>query len=295
MDLIVILKNLEIHPPEKRLRYFLPTLIGMDFFSHIENPKEENIYQYFQILEKLASLSNPLGFTLGVASVVLATIPAQILYSLGKKLNRWEEWLLFKEHGKVFAFAVSEKGWKGKLTNLNTNLTVHSNLNTYTLQGEKSIVTNGYDADFYLVVTKENPSATYPILLIPNSIPGLIVQRLNILSLPELTHAQLEFQNINLNPSHKLNLNYQDFIHVLPIWERFSLQYIGFEYIKQYLPVDSYKKTKNKMSQLTSKIVKEGIQNLTWKDTMYLSLLWKNTLIEIPGEEGKLIQLLLVQ
>jgi hypothetical protein len=203
-----------------RFREYSPTLAQKKIFSHLENNSFE---QYVKFLEHLRALSySSLGIGIALGLMPEINLCGNILY-LAQKKDSFHELI---SGSKIFSFAASEKGWKGRIKNIKTNL--QSIDGKILLNGEKGFVTNGRNPDYYLVLAQYPPN--FSVILLPSDAPGLGISPFDLSYAKEATHSELTFNNITLKSEQILDLNYKMHGKSLQYLEIFSLQiiFLGF-------------------------------------------------------------------
>lgn len=225
-ELIKNLDQLVEIPVHDRLRAILPTLSRIGMFSHLRDHHADNLNLYADILRFLGFHSHPSAFGLGLASMVQANLPGNIL-----KLGRRDEEMNRLISGEsIFSFAVSERGWKGRLSNTITRITKQEDI--FVLNGEKGFATNGRNADFFLIVCAYNPAGDsideriYKVAILPKDTQGMEILPFDLEESQEATHAVLKLENVLVPKESLLEINYKEHARYLPHWERFCFHFL---------------------------------------------------------------------
>lgn len=275
-----------------KFRKFLPTLSENGFFTHLIENRETHFSRYRDILVYLGSHPNPSSIGLGMAGLAMANLSGNLLRLAGRE----KELRDLITGNSIFSFAVSEKGWKGKLSGIKTTISKPDSKDEdavdivdaekvresdqFLLNGKKGFATNGRQADSFLVLAKNPDSETgYSLVLIPKATAGLEIKPFDLDGLKEATHAELNFQDVKIQKEHFLTLDYKTHGKYLPIWELFSLQFLMlglFQKIKKDKDVSKehgknleniIEDWENQLELKFRSLIEEGISSLRLRDS----------------------------
>jgi hypothetical protein len=296
--------KLESVPVYERFRAALSDLCGTDlnFFS-VLSPKVPSIFRdlsgsenrklasqrrlewlnYYRCLDSLGKTS--LGFGIGMGSMAMANLVGSILrFTESSKelddLTRGE---------KIFSIAISEPGWKGKITNIQTSLQKNRgdqrNNSESFLFGTKGFATNGRVADCFLVLAKEEESfsegenfggQSFLLVRIYPDDPGLRLEPFDLDYAQEATHAKLFFDHIPVPENRFLRFPYKDHAKSLQYLEGFSFQILFLSRIREIGSRDSSVLFQNQewteILKEYSKVLREGLEVLVTRGITGLGL-----------------------
>ncbi len=287
-----VLERLSGSSPYSKLRNCIPVLAKSGFYDSIPNPNPDSYFLYTSILECMGGHSDPSSFGLGLGALAMAATCGQIL----KAANRTEELSRLIEGDEIFAYAVSEKGWGGKIQNLRTIL-MPSYSGSYILEGSKHFTTNGREADKFIIVA--NDSSGFPIsILIPRNTEGLEILEFELPWCIEATHAQLVFHKIHVFKDSILDWDYARCGRVLASWERFSLNFLILGLVERilrerpdFVPFD-YSQMEKEVFEIRSKLYRKleqisqvGIESIQLRDTIVFSGLFQNYFMSSDWEK----------
>ncbi|TGK04152.1 acyl-CoA dehydrogenase [Leptospira langatensis] len=168
---------------------------------------EEGRYREFH--EKLFLLpSFPHGIGVGVGIMAQTNVAGKILRMVSGKENGVPTKPGTKELAAtildrlssglgILGLGVSEPEWMGKLTNLKS---VARCLPSGELELDfyKGFVTNGADAEGFLVVTKKEGSSDYGVYYIPRDIAGLELEEFHLEYAMEATHCKIKGEKLRI-------------------------------------------------------------------------------------------------
>ncbi|TGM98820.1 acyl-CoA dehydrogenase family protein [Leptospira dzoumogneensis] len=107
----------------------------------------------------------------------------------------------------ILGLGVSEPGWMGKLTNLKSTAKVLPS-GEIEINFHKGFVTNGADAEGYLVVAKEEEQNRFGVFYIPRDFPGLKMEEVYLDVAREATHCKITGENFKLPSSYHFIKDY---------------------------------------------------------------------------------------
>jgi acyl-CoA dehydrogenase len=174
----------------------------------------------------------------------------------------------------IAAIAMSEPGVGSDLQSVKTSA-VKNAAGDYTLNGAKTFITNGWNADLVIVVAKTNPALGAKgtsLLLVERGMAGFERgKRLNKLGLKAQDTAELFFDNVQVPAANLLGAEGQGFVYLmqqLP-WERMQIA-IGavasaqqaieetMAYVRERKvfgnPVAAFQNTRFKLAELQSQV-----------------------------------------
>jgi hypothetical protein len=291
-----------------RFRAILPVFSKIGMFVHIREFNDNNLQLYVDILRYLGGHEHESAYGLGLASMVQTNLPGNILRIEGR-MKALEDLVSGRQ---IFSFAVSEKGWRGRLSNTKTNLSLNSE-NKFILSGEKGFATNGRQADVYLVVARTFDPEEYKIIFLPRNTAGLEIEPFDLDESKEATHAIIRFKDIAIPKDNILNLNYKEHARYLPYWERFCFHLLLSGLAIRILSEDKHPDLSSHRQELTSElgsmdekisqklkmVVSSGIHILKLKDSI-IGQEFINKLLQLEGissiyPELKLFERLILQ
>ncbi|TGJ99190.1 acyl-CoA dehydrogenase [Leptospira semungkisensis] len=97
----------------------------------------------------------------------------------------------------ILGLGVSEPEWMGKLTNLKSIARTLPD-GSIELDFFKGFVTNGADAEGFLIVARKDGSPEYGVYYIPRDIPGLSVEEFHIEYAMEATHCKIKAEKLRI-------------------------------------------------------------------------------------------------
>jgi hypothetical protein len=223
----------------QRFREYSPILAQKNVFFHLEKDSFELYVNFLEHLRALSYSSIGLGIALGLMPEI--NFCGNILY-LAQKKDSFHELI---SGSKIFSFAASEKGWKGRIKNIRTNLlSIDGN---FLLNGEKGFATNGRCPDYFIVLAQYPPN--FSAILLPADSPGLEIRPFDLSYAKEATHSELTFNNIFLKSEQILDFDYKMHGKSLQYLEIFSLQMILLGFL------DMIKKQESLSSKLQNSIL----------------------------------------
>lgn len=101
----------------------------------------------------------------------------------------------------IVGLGVSEPGWMGKLSNIKSTAKVKED-GAYLLNFFKGFVTNGADAEGYLIVAKLDGTGDFGVFYIPRSWSGLTVEEFHLDYAKEATHCTISGENLEVPSKH---------------------------------------------------------------------------------------------
>ena len=215
--------------PEHIYKLVLPYLIENDFLSVLED--KIGFREFHEKLIKLSSL--PHGVGLGVSLMAQVNIAGQVLKILCKQENQIAKNLLksLVKGENIISLGVSEKGWKGKISNTKTEIFQEGH--TYYLSGEKAFFTNGGSSTSFLVVAKWKES--YAIAHIHNNQNGVRVQPFHLSFAKEATHCSMQLDKVEIAEENLFPIDYSNYSENLRFSEMLSLCAIFVGYSQKLL------------------------------------------------------------
>ncbi|WCL48123.1 acyl-CoA dehydrogenase family protein [Leptospira sp. GIMC2001] len=211
----------------ERFKVFFPTFNKLGFFDHLLDWNQENIEQFHRVLRYMALDSAGLG--IAVSAMAMANLCGNIL----KFSNRTNELNDLVSGRTIYSFAVSEKGWMGRLKNIQS--TVKRNGNKVILSGKKGYATTARSADKFIVVLRDDENRNFCAFLLDFDIVGFKILPYDMNFAKEATHAELELNNIEIDPSCELDFNYRNHAKILRTLEIFSLHSILLGFCERIL------------------------------------------------------------
>ena len=228
----------------------------------------ERLYSMVLIEETAKARTSGLGFSLH------SEIVAPYILKYGSEPQK-TTFLPRMARGEVIAaIAMSEPGVGSDLQSVKTSA-VKNAAGDYTLNGAKTFITNGWNADLVIVVAKTNPALGAKgtsLLLVERGMAGFERgKRLNKLGLKAQDTAELFFDNVRVPAANLLGAEGQGFVYLmqqLP-WERMQIA-IGavasaqqaieetMAYVRERKvfgnPVAAFQNTRFKLAELQSQV-----------------------------------------
>ncbi|TGL59523.1 acyl-CoA dehydrogenase [Leptospira sarikeiensis] len=101
----------------------------------------------------------------------------------------------------ILGLGVSEPGWMGKLTNLKSTAKILPS-GEIELSFHKGFVTNGADAEGYLIVAKDEEKNLFGVYYIPRDFPGLKLEEFHLDFAAEATHCKIQGEKLVIPSDH---------------------------------------------------------------------------------------------
>ncbi len=218
--------------------------------------------------EELARI-NATGVGFGLHSEIVA--PYLLRYGSEEQKSRL---LPAMVRGEVIgAIAMSEPGAGSDLQAIKT--TAIRDGDDYVVNGSKTFITNGYNADLVITVAKTNPDAGAKgtsLILVEDGMPGFAKgKRLKKVGLKAQDTSELFFDNVRVPAKNLLGTENEGFIYLmqeLP-WERLQIAITGvasaqaainwtMDYVRERKtfgkPVASFQNTRFKLAEMQSQV-----------------------------------------
>ncbi|HMW07868.1 MAG TPA: acyl-CoA dehydrogenase family protein [Leptospiraceae bacterium] len=206
------------YDPENIYKDVLPLLVEENLLTVIN--QSISFKDFHKNLFELAKL--PHGIGLGVSLMAQVNIAGRIIFLAAKNLNHPVYLKLLNGLTKgeyIISLGVSEPDWKGRLSNIKTNITFNNG--KYQLDGEKSFFTNGYHSTHFLVVARMD--GNYKVVLLEKENTGLEITKFTLPFAKEATHCRIKMNSVQINEEDILNLDYSKYAENLRLSEMLSL------------------------------------------------------------------------
>jgi hypothetical protein len=217
--------------PENELYSRVLSLLAEDgFFQILE---DGNCLEFHKKIWKLASIPHGVGLSLGIIAQVAIT--GNLLKVSHRNGSEFSGKLLEEiQSGKTsVSVGISEKGWKGRISNIKTNLSYQDG--TFFLNGEKSFCTNGNNAKYFLVLAK-GIDTNYALIAIPKDRKEIKLHPFSLSFAREATHCSLSIEQLEIKKEWILPLDYTNWGERLRINEMFSLTYLLNGFLHSIIP-----------------------------------------------------------
>ena len=228
----------------------------------------DRLYSMVMMEETAKARTSGLGFSLH------SEIVAPYLFKYGSEEQK-ANYLPRMARGEIIgAIAMSEPGVGSDLQSVKTSA-VKDGEGYYTVNGAKTFITNGWNADLVIVVAKTNPALGAKgtsLLLAERGMPGFEKgKRLKKLGLKAQDTSELFFDNVKVPANNLLGQEGQGFVYLmqeLP-WERMQIAIGAVASAQQAIedtmvyvrerrvfgnPVASFQNTRFKLAELQSQV-----------------------------------------
>ncbi|MCB1157104.1 MAG: hypothetical protein H7A25_09495 [Leptospiraceae bacterium] len=195
------LQQLSSQPDETLYRELLPYLAEDGFFRVLEGGS------FVEFHKKLSLLSEEeRGTGIGLALMAQVNISGRILEMAKQAGSQKAAEVLQKiiEGKAICSTGVTEPGWKGRLKNLQSRISEAGDLNF-----QKGFLTNGYGADYFIIIAKDEKRQTYVPVLIPVDSSQMSIERIHTEFTPEATHCRARADKLKILEEDILPLEYE--------------------------------------------------------------------------------------
>jgi hypothetical protein len=195
----------------------LPYIVEDGYFSILS---DGNFFEFHKKIQTLSKYPHGVGLSLAImAQVNIAGSILKIASQNGSSIAR--DLLEKVQSGQaIVSCGISEKGWKGKLANLKTNLSEKNG--KLFLKGEKSFFTNGKNSTHFLVLAK-NENNENQIVVLKESLLGIRTFPFRLSFAIEATHCRMEIREQEIDSDWILPVDYSQLGEELRMGELLSL------------------------------------------------------------------------
>jgi hypothetical protein len=226
----LIKEKTSIFPPESVYKESVVYLAEQGYFRVLDKTIHSSEHSFLHLHKTLVELGSSGYVGIGVAYMAQINVAGRILAETdsiyGKKIL--EELVT----GKIIVSAgVSEKGWKGNLSNIQTILD-EENL---TISGEKSFITNGPISQYAVILTKGSKTHRLLCVLVSLSSEGVSIEPIETKFAKEATHCKIRFENVKIGLEEILDFSYKRNSIYIRVSELLSLASLFCGYGKHLL------------------------------------------------------------
>ncbi len=274
-ELRILLSSETDNESEKLFRKYLPQFANGNFFS----PLDEGLFSDFH--KKLSVLSSfPHGVGLSVAIMAEINIAGFVLKKSKESGDEFSKRVLEEiiRGEKVASMGVSEKNWNGRMSGLKSAIEFKENF--YILNAEKSFLTNGFNADYFLLVVKDISGGNYRVVCLDRETEGLQIEKFSLPFATEATHVKIKCENLKISKNQILPFDYKKNAENLRLSEILSLTVVFCGWVNSILFAIKERKG---IDQVRSD---EGIQKKILKIKTWVELLFARV-IEVSAEKDK--------
>ena len=211
-------------PAKQLYKLVLPELVRAGFLQVLS---DNNFPSFHQKIEALAEIPGGVGLAIGlIAQVNIAGGLLQRVATNGnaKALNLLQE---IQQGKSIVSLGVSEKGWKGRLSNITSHLEKKPTGGFY-LHADKAFLTNGMHANYFILVCRYEKTIV-PIVLAKET-PGVQAEEVLTKFGKEATHCRVICDAVEILEENIFTIDYEDFALSLRLSEMlsFAAGFCGF-------------------------------------------------------------------